>query len=83
MKKEYFVIVGWNLNGCCPEDNATVSCIYKLFENAREDMIQFVREDGLEDMIDSDIDISDKDLNCITIDNGIRGYYIQAVQIGD
>lgn len=73
-------VIGWNSAGCAPEDQATASSCYtgdNAFERARDAMVEFIREDGLEDCVDANVDLNDPELMCVTVDNGNRGYYLQ------
>lgn len=77
-------VIGWNSSGGAPEDQATGSSCYtgeKAFERARDAMVGFVKEDGLEDCVDENVNLDDPELTCVTIDNGNRGYYLQQIML--
>ena len=80
-KANYWQVVGWNAEGNAPEDEATVSSPYEDFAAARTAMIEFIFEDGLEECVDENVDLNDPDLQCITVNNGNRGYYLQNINV--
>lgn len=78
---DFWQVIGWNAEGGSPEEEATVSSLYEDFATARNAMIEFIFEDGLEGCVDEIVDINDPDLQCVTVNNGNRGYYLQHINI--